>query len=181
MNKTKDRIADAFLILLESKQDDEITNNEIINKSGISKGTFYNNFGSKADISTYMYHQIDSQIIKSLVQYNEYLKHQNSIEAILRCTADTTIPAIYEKRERIRILYRSSLSGEWQKYLEKKYLKLICTFYNKREDDDFHLRLLVKYALDIISLWITSPIPTPPDQFKDEFYQLFNVNIKDIV
>ncbi|MHA8263387.1 TetR/AcrR family transcriptional regulator [Lactobacillaceae bacterium Melli_B3] len=181
MNKTKNRIADAFLILLESKMDDEITNNEIINKAGISKGTFYNNFSNKQDISNYMFHHIDSQIIKSLVNYHDYLKHQDSIDAILRCTADTTIPAIYENRERIRILYKSSLNGEWQKYLEKKYLKLICSFYNQRDGNDFHLRLLVRYALNIICLWITSPIPTPPDQFKDEFYHLFNVNVKDIV
>ncbi|MBW1605174.1 TetR/AcrR family transcriptional regulator [Lactobacillus sp. Sy-1] len=181
MNKTKNKIANAFLILLDSKGDDQITNNEIIENAGISKGTFYNNFDSQQAIAHFIFHEIDSKIIHAIIEQRTTLMVSNSADLLLKCVADATIPAIYNQREKIRILYKSSINGEWKHYLEGKYLKTINRFTEVLNLNQQSLPLILKFGLDIIELWITSPLPTPPEEFIDQFCHLFKIPLISIL
>ncbi|MEJ6399792.1 TetR/AcrR family transcriptional regulator [Nicoliella lavandulae] len=182
MIKSKDKIADALLILLETKKEYEITNNEIINKAGISKGTFYNHFSGKYEVGEYIFDREDNKIMDKINDYKEYFKTKNiTSSVIIDIFAEHALPMIYRNRERLRILYKGSLSDRWKDFIEMRYIRFLkkCNF--NVSYDDFDVRLAINYTLNIICLWISSPIPETPEKFQEHFKHLFNIKIKDIL
>ena len=66
--KTKDQLSKSLYLLLQEYPFDNITVNQIINHSHISRTTFYRHFHNKQDVLTYFFHNdIVPQFFPSLL------------------------------------------------------------------------------------------------------------------
>ncbi len=115
---SRDYIIEAFFILMKSKKMDDISIQEICNKAGVSRVTFYRNFKTKFDI-------IDSyftQSIKKFIIDLSITPDNNSYEVI----ATQTFKMLLKEKENVKVLIDNNLT-----YL---YLDLL-NFYFLRDRD----------------------------------------------
>jgi len=138
---TRDRILDAFFELAD-KQPDRLrfTFTEIAKEAGLSRQAIYKrHFNNTTEIIEY----IRQDMVKQAFAPNW---NSNNSEADLdpfTFLAQTILPAIYEQRQRIKILYTSSVD-----------------------------QLLAGWISSLIENWITQDDPVPCKQFSKTFLNL---------
>ncbi|MBW1605147.1 TetR/AcrR family transcriptional regulator [Lactobacillus sp. Sy-1] len=179
MNKSKQKILNAFLSLINQKSVLEITNIDIINESGVAKGTFYHNFHSKDDIIKYSEMKIDRELVHSFVQkYRDENLPPVTPEVFVKIFCETAIPLVYEYRDQIRILHGSDVHEVWRHYLEVHYFRIMKKLFP--EDNNFNIRLFIKYVNLVVAFWISNLIPMDQEDFQRKFMNLINNDVLDL-
>ncbi|UQS87416.1 TetR/AcrR family transcriptional regulator [Nicoliella spurrieriana] len=169
--KSKTKIVNAFLSLINQKSILDITNIDIINEADVSKGTFYHHFHSKNEIIRYSEEQIDQQIVHAFIkEYRRENKPELTPEVFVDIFSKTAIPIVYQNRDQIRILHGSDVNEIWRHYLEIHYFRIMRRVYP--DDDTFHIRLFIKYVNLVVSLWISALIPMDEAEFQKRFKEL---------
>ncbi|MHA8137559.1 TetR/AcrR family transcriptional regulator [Lactobacillaceae bacterium Scapto_B20] len=171
MHKTKDNIALAYLSLVETYSILNVSNDAIIQESGVSRGTFYNHFSSQRDILNYVQRQIDHQLITPIQRRLAALANQPmNLDGLITVVSEVLMPMMYQQVDLFGLLYRCNLDHLWTRPL----LRVFDYFINPTLDDDIERdsKILTSYMLLILESWIAIPMPTKPTLFKVEFRQL---------
>ena len=172
---TRDRILDAFFELAD-KQPDRLrfTFTEIAKEAGLSRQAIYKrHFNNTTEIIEY----IRQDMVKQAFAPNW---NSNNAEADLdpfTFLAQTILPAIYEQRQRIKILYTSSVDPLWSDFITASYKDWIEQNLNLDHQklgipEDLANQLLAGWISSLIKNWITQDDPVPCKQFSKTFLNL---------
>ena len=99
-DKSKKKIVNSLLNLTINNDINEISIDEIITNSGLSRGTFYNHFRNKNDIIIYL----EKVMCKSLDDAFYDISPEN--ENYMDIMTHRILPLVYENREYTKILYK---------------------------------------------------------------------------
>lgn len=178
-SKTKEKIIKTFLNLSANQDVSEIGTSTIIASSGISRGTFYNHFKNKKDILEY----IERMMCKSIDEVFKRIdpNDDNYIDELM----DEIFPIIYNDREYNNVLYLYYQSEFFDFIIDRysKYFNNVFKNYNKEilnKPKYFTIQYFFRVMLNVILLWISEPIPVPPEEFKPVFKKTMNTSIADI-
>ena len=108
--KTKKKLSDALIQLLEERNYDDIKISDLCLKAGVSRATFYNNFNTIDDVMNYYFRlteeQIKSIFLSRLKQFNFSFRdaYRSLIHTVLSTTCST------EDNHIVSILSRNNAS-----------------------------------------------------------------------
>ncbi|MEJ6399811.1 TetR/AcrR family transcriptional regulator [Nicoliella lavandulae] len=180
MTRSKTKIVNAFLFLINQKSIFQITSGEIIKQAGIAKGTYYHNFHTKMDILRYYESNLTHAIVDSFItRYRKLGKPELTSDVFIDIFADAVIPIIYENRDQVRVLISSDVDEIWSHYLEAHYVRVLKKLFP--EDKDFNLLLFIKYVHLIVSYWISSLIPMDQRDFKKKLKNSLNSQVIEML
>ena len=172
---TRDRILDAFFELADKQPDrSRFTFTEIAKEAGLSRQAIYKrHFNNTTEIIEY----IRQDMVKQAFAPNW---NSNNAEADLdpfTFLAQTILPAIYEQRQRIKILYTSSVDPLWSDFITASYKDWIEQNLNLDHQklgipEDLANQLLAGWISSLIKNWITQDDPVPCKQFSKTFLNL---------
>ena len=155
---TRDRILDAFFELADKQPDrPRFTFTEIAKEAGLSRQAIYKrHFNNTTEIIEY----IRQDMVKQAFAPNW---NSNNAEADLdpfTFLAQTILPAIYEQRQRIKILYTSSVDPLWSDFITASYKDWIEQNLNLDHQklgipEDLANQLLAGWISSLIENWIT--------------------------
>ena len=181
--KTKTALADAFMQLLSEKSFEDITINELCDRAGIRRATFYKHFTDKfqylASFTRSLRDKFDSSIWKSVkpgvtaAYYTEYVnrillfikEHQNIIENILKSgVLPAMISIIMEQnyRDTIERLKYSVAEG----MLTVSSVETISAMFSGG-------------ITAAIYIWLIDGMKKPIDKLADEINAIINATIGD--
>ena len=173
-------IVEAFLTLLHRHNGQYSTIDLIIAESGIDYEHAITLFNSPSAILQYIAQQIDAQVIAAVDNYSD--------DDPLMMIADAVLPVLYQHNHTLKILYTGHYAnGEWLTFLKNSYQKWAAPFFDNYDittapvSRKFAIELTVKTTLSIISTWLTQPVPTPPDQFRQTFLHLTRTPIIELI
>ena len=155
---TRDRILDAFFELADKQPDrSRFTFTEIAKEAGLSRQAIYKrHFNNTTEIIEY----IRQDMVKQAFAPNW---NSNNSEAGLdpfAFLAQTILPAIYEQRQRIKILYTSSVDPLWSDFITASYKDWIeqnlnLDYQKLGIPEDLANQLLAGWISSLIENWIT--------------------------
>ncbi|GAA6237361.1 TetR/AcrR family transcriptional regulator [Apilactobacillus micheneri] len=175
----KDKIIDTFLSLVSDSHNINISVKNIIDKSNISKNTFYKNFNNKDDI-------INNLIIKFLTDtkksfYNMYIELGKPILSPSKCLSiaiSSIIPYCYCNYERIKIVDESVIFDYWIKRINTSYtrtLKKIFPYFS-----NLQLKIFIGFFTSSIFVWYNDSLILPLDRFQKRLLKLYNLKIEKL-
>lgn len=178
MKKTELKITDAMIRLLDSKKNKKITDNDIIRESGVSRSTFYSHFSTQNEVLHLIFKTIDKRISKEFEHIYYFPSEIRSPQILIDFLSENILSILYEYRYILRIMYSSNISNIWSKFLEDTYTKKIKIYLNT--ENDMHLKILIKYVLLVIEIWITDTNIEKNESFKKHFKYLCMSSIINI-
>ncbi|MEJ6399812.1 TetR/AcrR family transcriptional regulator [Nicoliella lavandulae] len=182
MLKTKMNIADAYLKLVAKNSILNVSNDAIIDASGVSRGTFYNNFTDQKDILDYVQVKVNERLVNQIDDYfTKFPIEQTSPGQAILVMSEVFVPAIYEQREMISLLNRCDLNHLWEKSLKKECAKFVAPMVEHFKDSNIDYSLLISFAMIIIESWITDDQPTDAQEFKSTFCNLYKKTINGLL
>ncbi len=161
VDKPKEWIIQATLMLIEDKSFDDISVTDIIDKAGISRRTFYNHFQSKQDILE----QVSTQAINFLFQ--KAFKNVSNEEELIRSfinimyTHKTTLLNIYSEKTAVVL---------------KKLIQLTVTYIVKSKDTtqldaiDIDNEVLEIYLLNLLSSILETVVSRGFKETEEQIY-----------
>lgn len=157
---TKEYIAKSLLILMKNKNYNNITIEEITNKAGVNRSTYYRNFDSKESIIEFFLDEIMSNYIA------DYAKLQtNSMETYLY----TIFKHFYYYKNELLLIYKSGLSYILLNVLNNRFNEI----YNLKEINP-ELQYKLYYHIGGIYnnyiLWFSHDMKETPEQLVDIIY-----------
>lgn len=172
--ETRQVIIDAlFRLAQRSPERTSFTLTEIASEANLSRQAIYQkHYRNVEDIIEDIYSQIATRTREKLTQ----LPPTPGVSPF-KLLADELIPALYEKRDWLRIIYTSSLYTGWFQRLQGNYYHWLKPFVvdscaELQIDSEILLRLLVGYIFDLFVSWLSQPFPLPPEIFKKKFLKL---------
>lgn len=154
---TKEYIAESLLILMKNKNYNDITIEEITNKAGVNRSTYYRNFSSKDNIIEFFLCKIMNNYI------SEYIKLQtNSMKIYLY----TIFKHFYYYKNELLLIYKNGLSYILLNVLNNCFDEI----YNLKE---INLELQYKLYYHIggiynnFILWFSNNMKETPEQLVD--------------
>lgn len=178
-NNSKKRIVEAFLNLSSEKDLDEISINSIIDSIGISRGTFYNHFKNKKDIIYFIEMKLCYEIDMAFEEVNSHYPKTAS------CFIKGVLPVIYNNREYNKVLLKYYQSNFYN-FIFNRYSKYFLPYFDNYDEmmvgvpKIFTIRYFFMMIMTVIFLWLTEPVPLPPEDFEHVFIKLVNSSIKDV-
>ena len=173
-------IANAFLSILSRTNGTYCDMATIVQESGIHPHRAKTLFRSPSDILQYIAQQLDAQVVAALSTATT----TDPFEMI----ADTVLPVLSDNNHTLKVLYSGNYAnGEWIYFLKKEYIKWATPFFDHYNLNTapitrtFAIELTVKMTLSIISTWLTQPLPTPPEEFRQTFLHLTKTPLTKLV
>ncbi|GAA6237359.1 TetR/AcrR family transcriptional regulator [Apilactobacillus micheneri] len=177
MNSSKDKISYGFLKIISLRSPFNITTENIIDISGVSRRTVYNAFNSKDEICEYILTKITNKITLIIKKAKKSFLNYNKEKIYINMIIKSIIEQIHFDRNTIINVYRSTYMGA----LLEKRLEVI---YHKAFDfivsDRFQLDIFIILFIDLTKKWISQSIPKSPVDFHDEFISIKNNYLKNI-
>lgn len=172
---TRDRILDAFFELADRQPDrSRFTFTEIAKEAGLSRQAIYKrHFNNTSEIIEYIRQDMVNQAFTPSWDSN----HSEADSDPFAFLAQTILPAIYEQRQRIKILYTSSVDPLWNDFITASYKGWIEQNLNLNHQklgipQDLANQLLAGWISSLIKNWITQDEPVPSKQFSKTFLNL---------
>lgn len=178
-DKSKKKIIDSFLNISLHKDINEISIDDIILNSGVSRGTFYNHFKSKNDILLYLEKTMCSSIDDVLFEIVDY--DDNYMDVITH----KVLPLVYENRDYTKILYKYYQPSFFD-FIVKRYSKYFIKYFDHYDEKvlklskDFAVQFFFRMMLNAMLLWISEAIPLTPEEFEPSFKKIINSSVSDV-
>lgn len=106
--KTKQQLYHCALELFREKGYDNVSVNEIVEKAGTAKGTFYVHFSSKAAVISEMFHEYDDYYLEIEEQMDKTAPVLKRLEEFIKASCSFTEEKI--GLDMIRVLYLNQLT-----------------------------------------------------------------------
>ncbi|MBW1605146.1 TetR/AcrR family transcriptional regulator [Lactobacillus sp. Sy-1] len=182
MLKTKWNIAQTYLELVKEHSLLNVTNDDIINHSDVSRGTFYNNFNGQKSIQDYIQEKIANDIITPIKDDLDTREiNTNDIHQAVLDISDSLIPTLYHHREMIKLLNDCELNHIWEDLLLDVMTEYMAPVLKNNRGSIKNDRIMLNYINLIIESWITEDNPTDPEAFKAILYQLSKQSITQLL
>lgn len=178
-DKSKKMIVNSFLNLTVHNEFNEISIDEIITNSGLSRGTFYNHFRNKNDIIIYL----EKIMCKSIDDAFEDISPDN--ENYMSIMTHRILPLVYENREYTKILYQYYQPSFFD-FIVKRYSKYFIKYFENYDEKvlklsrDFAVQFFFRMMLNAMLLWISEAIPPTPEEFEPSFKKIINSSVSDV-
>ncbi|MDO5293468.1 MAG: TetR/AcrR family transcriptional regulator [bacterium] len=174
--KTRQSIFDAFSVLLETKQYNQITIQEIIDQANIGRSTFYAHFETKDELLNTMCKDIFDHVFSAtpeVEQTHDFSKNPDSLVAII----EHILFHIWDKRDDIRRILKSQSNSVFIGYLEQ-YLNDTFLRYKKNIRKDIPVEYAV-YMLcggfaDTVKWWMSEKHEYRPDEVAAYYMKYIN-------
>lgn len=171
--KTREAIFKAFSRLLEKKNYNHITVQDIIDEADIGRSTFYAHFETKDDLLNAICRQIFGHIFSDVLNAEEHHDFSNDN----RTLSDKLTHLLYHLREQQKDM-TSVLSGEsgdlflryFKVYLERLFIEYETTSI-AAVPQDFMLNHYVSSFAEAVKWWVKKEMKIPPEKIV-EYYTL---------
>jgi hypothetical protein len=182
---TKDIVIQALLTL--ASKNNTVSVEQISQYSGITRNTIQKNFNNEgiAGIIKYINQKVNQEIIDELTKYNPD-------ELPVEIYADIVLTIVWKYRRQAHVLYTSDLPFKPHSntaentlafsWVQRRYERLV---KEHGLAPDFSANDLLyfwnAYIYSILSMWLSSPIPLNPKQFKPKFLYLIKTSMYDLI
>lgn len=178
---THENIINAFFRLAYQNQKKAhlITMVDIAEEAGISRQSIYRkHFKSVDEILDEVYLRINTETNVALQEYlvtntDQSFNIFNFIETVI-------FPLTYKHRLHLKILYNTSLQGDWKLYLTERYMETLLAYKPIRSavpsilSDKDVTKLLLQFTIIMISHWLQEDFPDPPEIFASKYSKILN-------
>ena len=159
---SRDYIIESFFILLENNKFDDISIQEICNKAGVSRVTFYRNFSDKLDI-------INGYFVTMI---KKFIQDVGKVNTNYRDISYLTFTFLKQEKTKIKSLINNNL--------EYLYLNLLNNHLTKNFIKDNMSEMLAHIysgALYNLSIWwVNNDCKEDINILIDEFFKICNFN-----
>lgn len=180
--KTKKDIKDSFLKILESKNYNDITIQDILNDSKVARSTFYQHFDSKEDILQSITEDIFEHINSSSLEKEN--NHDFSNKEDFKDIFLHMLTHFYEDRNVLKAVFDNESYGIFLKLLHHLMIDLI----NKYKDsiiasneipESLIIKITIIDIMNTIKWWIKEDdFKSSPSEICDYFYKLSKSYLK---
>lgn len=170
--RTRQLVTSAMLELLSEKRYDEITVQDILDRSGIGRSTFYSHYFDKEDVHASMMEQMLEGMTRQLSARESGQDIVPSLELFQH---------IYQDRPHFEAVAGSGPAGErlWeamQTALSKVIQQALTVSKDKGQSSSIPLPLMSSYLagafLNLLKWWVKAGMPYPPEEMDAIFQQL---------
>jgi AcrR family transcriptional regulator len=169
--RTHRLVSSAFAELLSEKPYDEILVQDILDRAGIGRTTFYAHYFDKEDVLGSITEQMLSMFTHQIAQTTARQRVVPSLELFEH---------VYQSQQQMRALMRSR-AGEplWealQTALSRAIEPALCTLCADKRSPSIPLPVVSEYLagafLTLLKWWVAADMPYPPQQMENIFQQL---------
>lgn len=170
--RTHRLVSSAFVELMGEKSYEEILVQDILDRAGIGRTTFYDHYFDKEDL-------LDSMLEQQLEMLTQQIAHSTARQRLLPSLE--LFEHIYQSpHQHLQVLMRSR-AGEplWealQTALSRSIESALATLYAKRRSPPIPLPVVSQYLagtfLTLLKWWVEASMPYPPEQMESIFQQL---------
>lgn len=170
--RTHNLVSSAFAELLREKPYDEILVQDILDRAGIGRTTFYAHYFDKDDV-------LDSMTEQILTMFTQQIAHSTASQRIVPSLE--LFEHIYQSpHPHFRALMRGRASEPlWeamQTALSRTIEPALCTLWAEKRSPSIPLPVVSQYLagtfLTLLKWWIAADMPYPPEQMETIFQQL---------
>lgn len=179
---TQLKIKNALLTLMIEERFDMINVSDVIERSGVSRATFYRHFDTKEAILADIREAIDVEVRAVM-----YEAGKSDLSSPFEMLTDMVFPILYAHRDELRVLYGENGDPGWLPMLRKQYTHWVeVKLYGDSHvhmlgtPHHYEVALVVNVTISMIQAWITQPVPENPLIFKPIFLKLMNVTVADL-
>lgn len=175
--KTRHAIKNAFLNLLQEKDFDKITVQDIASTAMINRNTFYLHYMDKYDLMDYLCRENIEKINKAL-DFNSNTIYMPDINSL-----NVSLNNLFKTLEENIVFFKGALKNNQLSFMEnlKETLRILFTNSNenktKNTEDDINLEYKLSGLVGVISLWINNhkeiPVSVIVDQLTDIYLNMF--------
>lgn len=158
---TRSVLIDTFLELSNQKPVDKITVSEISSKAGFNRSTFYQYFNDTHHLMSCIEDDLLLYIKNTIIsQIGEVHPEHLFIELFIKINA--------EKRNTLKLLLGRSINNSFPTKLKESLIPLFAVQMHlsaNAPETIYKLDFYLSGIISIISRWVTSDIPMPPDEY----------------
>ena len=162
----------AFAELVEEKPYNEILVQDILDRAGIGRTTFYAHYFDKEDVLNNIVEQELEMLTSQVIQAAARQRVMPSLELFEH--------AYHSENQQFRALMRSRASEFLWEALQTALCRAIepalCTLCAERRSPPIPLPVISEYLvgafLTLLKWWVTADMPYPPEQMESIFQQL---------
>jgi AcrR family transcriptional regulator len=171
IEKSKQAIMDAFMILILKKDLESITVGEIAEKANVNRGTVYLHFTDKYDLRDKCLDNYLTQLTKACIQ-------DHKVEKI---TSKSSLIRVFEHLEVNYEIYSAMLSNKESSVFRKRMKEIFKDGLISRIDlseqevnKEISVEFLVSAGVGVLEWWIYNSKPYPAPIIAEQLWQLFS-------
>ncbi len=167
----KERIAEAFIELVEEQNTYKVSVEAICKRANISKSTFYRYFSDKYEVTEYIYKK---EIVAPLEKMTYGISEDGKLH--IKDTASHIFAVIYGRKNFYRVLINETGQNSLEEFLIKenisgshKYLNMFAK--NMTETDiDYFAYCYAKFFVDLLKKWLNDERNVTPEKLANYFF-----------
>ncbi|WP_026885539.1 TetR/AcrR family transcriptional regulator [Clostridium beijerinckii] len=171
IQKSKQAIMDAFMILILEKDLESITIGEIAEKANVNRGTIYLHFTDKYDLRDKCLDYYLTQLTKACIQ-------DHKVEQI---TSKSSLIRIFEHIEVNYEFYFSMLSTKESTVFRKRMKEIFkeglinrIDLSEQKANKEISVEFLISAGVGVLEWWIYNSKPYPAPIIVEQLWRLFN-------
>ncbi|HEY0222095.1 MAG TPA: TetR/AcrR family transcriptional regulator [Lactovum miscens] len=175
--ETKSKIITAlFKLAIRSPKKQHFTITEIAKEANLTRQAIYRKHFSSADeIIEYIHDIIKSDVAFSI----NFHKENDKDQTLFSILSNALLPTLYEHRDWIKLLHKTSVDDSWTYFFEKTYQDFFIPYIGKDIktlgiSKEIAATLLIRYIIAIVSVWLSQEYPEPPQVFESTFKKLMS-------
>jgi AcrR family transcriptional regulator len=165
-------VSSAFAELLSEKPYDEILVQDILDRAGIGRTTFYAHYFDKEDA-------LDSMIAEQMEMFTHQIAHASARQRVVP-SLELFEHIYHSQNQQFRALMRSRAGEPLWEALQTALCRAIepalCTLDAEKRSPSIPLPVVSEYLagafLTLLKWWIEASMPYPPEQMENIFQQL---------
>ena len=180
---TKNKVVNALIELAEQNPEKSyFTFSEIAKQAGLSRQAIYKkHFSNVEEIIEYIRQSIMAPFIPLYESYAE-----GSKENPLIFFAKHMIPAIYEHRQWMKVLYTTAIDPFWREYIASFFTQWVTDNLDINAKkmgipQEMGTEIIVKWINSLIEIWIIKEEPMPSEDFAQLFLSIVSTPMAQFV
>lgn len=176
--RTKAKIKETFLNLLQRHSYEHISVSDIAKESGINRVTFYTHYIDKACLLADLMEDMKKKFIVNSIEYAQQIKSQNEVIKYSVGMASALLES-FESNKNLIMLLADKENGVISKILEEQICSFILVLL-KKLDEITPLKYPAKYVaafivpafISLTLKYVTDSNPIPKEEFKTQLIEL---------
>lgn len=174
MNKnkcfTRSCIVTALFTLLKTKNFEDITISEIVNKAGVSRMGFYRNYESKENI-------IEQYILENFIDTINELQDNGKLDFSVKKLITTTLLNFQKHADEIKLLLDKKLNALLYFCYEKCFYYLYKTTH-PTQTELYSTRMFIGEIYNLEMAWIETGMKETPEQLAKMYNRIIKLRAK---